>query len=368
MRTRQNLPDAVFGGKPDYDKSIALIKRFAPKAVPARRRSVRPRKTKPMRRLGANTGADHPPRKFRSIEFYNRLGILVSGLLIFLIGGWSAVALINGAVVSPATLIVEGGTQSIQHLEGGIVRQIHVREGQFVTRGAVLVELDTTKSRSRESYLSAQVASLNSQIVLIDEQLAGLNELFRKGLSRKSEILVTRRRRVALDGQRKESQAQLKSVHDEIARATVKAPISGFVHQLKAQTLGGVVQPGETFLQIIPSGSPLSVEARIDPRSIDQVGVGQLAIVRFTSFDQRTTPELKGAVSLVAADRSRDHANALPYYKVRIRIAADQFKHLGDKKLKPGMPAEVFVLTRPRSALSYFIKPISDQLSRALRE
>ncbi|MGI9411592.1 MAG: HlyD family efflux transporter periplasmic adaptor subunit [Hyphomicrobiaceae bacterium] len=304
----------------------------------------------------------------RSLEFYNRLGLMLSFLLVFLVGGWAAFASIGGAIITSASVVVERGTQTIQHLEGGIVSRIHVRDGQSVQQGAVLVELDTTKAQSRAKYLNAQIKSLNSQLTLIDEQLKGLAELFEKGLSRKSELLVTRRRRVELSGRRDESLAQLKAVRDEVDRAAIKAPIPGAVHELKVHTIGGVIQPGETILQVIPADGRLTIAARLEPRSIDQVKVGQTAVLRFTSFDQRTTPELNGKVELVAADLSQDQPDLPPYYKVRIGIGADQLKRLGGKQLRPGMPAEAFIRTNPRSVISYFVKPLTDQFERSLRE
>ena len=308
------------------------------------------------------------PHQMRSLEFYNRFGLLLSLLLVFVIGGWAAFASIGGAIIASASVVVEKGAQTVQHLEGGIVSRIHVRDGQHVQQGAGLIELDTTKAQSRAKYLDAQVKSLNSQLTLIDEQLKGLAELFEKGLSRKSELLVTRRRRVELSGKRDESLAQLKAVHDEVSRATIRAPIAGVVHELKVHTIGGVIQPGETILQIVPADGRLTIAARLEPRSIDQVKIGQSALLRFTSFDQRTTPELNGTVELVAADLSQDQPDRPPYYKVRMGIGADQLKRLGSKQLRPGMPAEAFIRTGPRSVMSYFVKPLTDQFERSLRE
>lgn len=303
-----------------------------------------------------------------SLKFYNRLGLFLSGLLLFLVGGWAAFSSISGAVISQGTIVVEGGTQAVQHLEGGIVTQIAVREGQFVKRGDVIVKLDSTKAQSRAKYLKAQIESTNAQLALIDEELSGLGELFAQGLSRKSQLLSTRRRRAEVSGRGDESRAQLRSVLDEIARATVRAPISGHVHQMAVRTIGGVVQAGQTMLLVIPTNGPLVVESTLEPRSINKVKVGQSALVRLASFDQRTTPELKGEVVLVSADLDKDRADAPAYYKVQTKIGQGQLARLADKQLRPGMPAEVFIQTESRSVLSYLLKPMLDQFARTLRE
>lgn len=346
---------------------LDLLDRFFAK-VPARRtqRPERSRRTAPLAETCDKK--QNAEQTIADIKFYNRFGLFLTGFLIFLVGGWAAFASIGGAVIAPGTIVVEGGTQTVQHLEGGIVSHIAIREGQFVNRGDVVVRLDSTKAQSKATYLSAQIDSINSQITLIDEELSALSELFAQGLSRKSQLLTTKRRRAELSGRGNESRAKLKGVRDEILRAAVKAPISGYVHQMAVRTVGGVVQPGDTLLLIIPTDGPLVVEAKLEPRSIDLVKIGQSTLIRMTSFDQRTTPELRGEVVLVSADLTQDRRDATSYYKVQIKIEADQRARLGGKKLKPGMPAEVFIHTQSRSVLSYLLKPMSDQFNRTLRE
>jgi HlyD family secretion protein len=110
------------------------------------------------------------------------------------------------------------------------------------------------------------------------------------------------------------------------------------------------------------------VEVKVDPKDIDQVQFGQQVVLRFTAFNVRTTPELKGTVSRIAADTSTDQRTGQTYYLVRIAMAADEMKLLGDVKLTPGMPVEAFISTGERTMLSYLVKPLHDQLMRAFRE
>jgi HlyD family secretion protein len=140
------------------------------------------------------------------------------------------------------------------------------------------------------------------------------------------------------------------------------------LHQLSVHTVGGVIQAGEAIMLIVPSADVLTVEAKIPPQEIDRLYLGQPAILRFTAFNQRTTPELNGEVSRISADTSQDQKTGLTYYTIRVRVTDSEMARLGDVKLVPGMPVDVFVQSAPRTVLSYLIRPLYDQAKRAFTE
>lgn len=154
----------------------------------------------------------------------------------------------------------------------------------------------------------------------------------------------------------------------KMKRTEIRAPKDGYVHQLNVHTIGGVISASEPAMLIVPKQDQLEVEALIEPHSIDQIQVGQKAMLRFSAFDQRTTPELQGEVSKVSADLTRQSAESPAFYTARIKLKKAELDRIGDKRLKPGMPAEVFIQTGARTALSYLVKPLTDQLMRAFRE
>ena len=119
---------------------------------------------------------------------------------------------------------------------------------------------------------------------------------------------------------------------------------------------------------IVPKGEALTVEAKIAPQDIDQVHLGQKAVLRFSAFNQRTTPELDGEVSRVSADISQDQKTGTSYYTARISVAEEQIARLNGLKLVPGMPVETFIQTSPRTVVTYLVKPLHDQITRAFRE
>ncbi|RAI23954.1 HlyD family type I secretion periplasmic adaptor subunit [Rhodoblastus acidophilus] len=157
------------------------------------------------------------------------------------------------------------------------------------------------------------------------------------------------------------------AVRDLFARLDIRAPAAGRVHQLALHTVGGVAAPGEVLLEIVPDHDELQVEAKLSPRDIDQVRLGQNAQARFPAFNQRTTPELSGQVVFVSPDAARD-PQGVTFYQVRIALSHEEIERLGGLKLVPGMPVEVLVSTESRTMLSYLFKPISDQLTRVFRE
>jgi HlyD family secretion protein len=159
------------------------------------------------------------------------------------------------------------------------------------------------------------------------------------------------------------------SAEDQLKRIDIRAPQDGFVHQLSVHTVGGVVTPnGEPLMLIVPEADKLIVEAKVQPQDIDQLHVGQVAVVRFSAFNQRTTPEVNGVVSVVSADVSQDPKTGATYYTIRMGVSAEEIARVGVVKLVPGMPVEAFVQTSPRTVMSYLVKPLHDQIARAFRE
>jgi HlyD family secretion protein len=128
------------------------------------------------------------------------------------------------------------------------------------------------------------------------------------------------------------------------------------------------MSPADPIMLIVPNKENLALDAHLAPQDIDQVHVGQKAILRLSAFNQRTTPELSGEVSRIAADLTEDQRTGNTYYIVRISLHAEELSRLGNLRLVAGMPAEAFIQTGERTTLSYLVKPLTDQMKRAFRE
>lgn len=158
------------------------------------------------------------------------------------------------------------------------------------------------------------------------------------------------------------------AAEDQLKRIDILAPQQGTVHQLAVHTVGGVISPADVIMEIVPGGDKLALEVQISPQDIDQVMLGQEAVLRMSAFNQRTTPELNGHVSRIAADLTYDERTAMSWYLVRISVAPEELGRLDGLTLVPGMPSEALIQTGERTALSYLVKPLTDQFNRAFRE
>ena len=155
----------------------------------------------------------------------------------------------------------------------------------------------------------------------------------------------------------------------ELNRLTIRAPVSGTVVASEVHTIGGVVKPGGTILQIVPSTDLLVVEARIRPIDIDNILTGADTEIKFTGFKQRITPSVQGHLIHVSADAMTDPRTNETYYLANATITEGELARAGLKtRLQPGMPAEIMIKTGERTALTYLLQPIYDSMNRAWRE
>lgn len=403
-------------------------------------------------------------------------------------GTWAALAPLESASVAPGSIVVESNRKAVQHLEGGVVGDLRVEEGQAVTAGQILVRLDRTiaqanldmlkgqlisslalearlraerdglpeiapspvldafgdDARARESIaaelrifaarreqiesqtrilqqrnlqvdeeikgLQQEIKSQDRQLQLLREEVATVGDLVRKGLERTPRLLALQRLEAEVEGQRaqnigriargkqsigegemrildlrsqmladavqklRDEQARisdltekLRSVEDVLKRTDIVAPATGRVVGLKLFTVGGVVPPRETLMEIVPLNDSLIVEAQMPPYDIDVVSPGQAVQLRFTALNQRTTPTLIGHVTQISADRMTDPRSGAGFYQLRATIDPAQ-PGLSSLKLYPGMPVEVAVVTGQRTLLDYIAKPLTDSLRRSFRE
>ena len=259
--------------------------------------------------------------------------------------------------------------------------------------------------------LDAQIGAKSAEVALIGSELAGVETLAAKGLAPTTRVTALKRENTRIEGERgqlvaevarakgriSETELQILQVdrdfrteiakelrdtetqlgeatekkiaaEDRLRRVDIRAPRGGFVHQLAVHTIGGVVAPSDVLMFIVPKEDVLTLETRVGPNDIDQLALGQQAIVKLSGLNQKTTPELAGVVDRIAADLTHEKETGQSWFAVRVKLPAEELARLGTIKLIPGMPAEVFVQTGARTALSYLIKPLTDQFSHAMRE
>lgn len=267
------------------------------------------------------------------------------------------------------------------------------------------------QTRSQIEGVDAQIAALTSQLDLIAQERASVQELFDKGLAQVSRLLGLEREEARLQGQvgeltasrassegriteielevlrlaaarREEANTQLRDIGyrelelverrsalvERLARLDVTAPVEGIVLGLTVTTPRAVVRPAEPLLYLVPQDRPLVIAAQVSPTDIDQVHPGQVARLMFPAFSTRTTPELRGTVVMVSADALADERSGMTYYRAEILPDPGEVDKLEGLTLLPGMPVESFIRTDARSPLAYLVKPFTDYFVKAFRE
>lgn len=171
----------------------------------------------------------------------------------------------------------------------------------------------------------------------------------------------------SLNAQMGDMQARAATTADQHLRSEIRAPYDGVVDKLAYATVGAFMPPSQVVLEIVPDADRNLVEVRIAPQDIDQIRIGQPANLHFSAFNQQTTPTIAGKVEWISAERAKDQATGSVYYRAHIGVADRDFRRLGSLEVKIGMPVEAYIETGSRTLLSYLLKPLMDQATRAFR-
>ncbi|KLK93522.1 secretion protein HylD [Microvirga vignae] len=419
-----------------------------------------------------------------------RAGCVLTAAFLLGFGLCGSVVPIAAGASAPAIISPDGSRKTIQHLEGGIVEALRVRDGDTVSVGQPLVILSSIQPRATyetlleqqrtllvtrarllaeragqdelevpselrdsvndsgfhkilegqrqllktrhamhrsrvrvlrqriEQYqeqilgLQAQVQSATRQFELLNEEVEGKEQLQRKGILPKPELLRVQRMQAEILGRKGEYTGNISRVRQQIGetelqiaafeaeradqitaqldqarvelatngerllaskdilnRTTIRSPVAGKVVGLRVKTEGGVVQKGEPIMDIVPSDDMLLIDARIAPNDIDVVHVGLPAQVHLLAYANRTAPRISGVVKSVSADRLIDESTHQPYYLARVEVDREEVRRNDPSiELVPGMPAEVLIVTGEQTLVQYLIKPFADALRRSLRE
>jgi HlyD family type I secretion membrane fusion protein len=418
-----------------------------------------------------------------------RRGFAVVFVTFVVFGGWAGLASIDGGVVAGGSVVVESDRKTVQHLEGGIVRDLMVTGDAHVEEGQVLLRLDPTQERAKEEIArsavysaiaeearlqaeadgkdqiafppellqkssdpsaqramgdqkrrfeerraarkleisilqekigqsqrqiqgnSAQAKAARTQLESMTQEYDKLKPLADKGIVPFARIATLERSKADFEGRigayeadverfgriidearlqidqvgqkgleeaatkLAETRAQLADAREKVrvtsdvlARVEVRAPRTGRIVNLKLHTVGAVVKPGETLMEIVPDNDVLVVAARVSAMDINHVQVGLPTEVRLPSFKARSTPIAVGEVLSVAADAQRDEATHQAYYETKISVQVSRFPEKVREKLKPGMVAEVVIATGERTVLAYLTQPLTDAIRRGMRE
>ena len=220
------------------------------------------------------------------------------------------------------------------------------------------LERDSARLHGERGALTASIAQAKGRMAEIQLKILQIDEDLRTEVGK--ELAEIR-------GKRSELTERRVAAEDQLKRIDLVAPQDGRVFQQAVHTVGGVIQAGEVLMLVVPDADELIIEAKVAPQDVDQIHVGQLAVVQFAAFNRRTTPEMNGEVIGIGADITQDDRRNEAYYAVRIRISDKEMARLEGLQPMAGMPVEVFIKTSPRTVVSYLTKPLREQIDRAFR-
>lgn len=283
------------------------------------------------------------------------------------------------------------------------------RSHQFAAETGMLGQ-KTAQLQEQIRGSKAQASGIARQRELLEEELSGARKLLESGYTPKTRVLALERSAAQLDADRSGKLAdvasaeqaigeaefarakskrtriteitdqlrttqshlaeigpKLDAARDVFKRTKITAPATGSVVGLSVFTEGGVIQPGSRVLDIVPSGNPLIVEARLPLTDVDEVKAGQVADVHLTGVPRNERPRLRGKVMTVSADKMTDEKSGHGYYAVRASLDPDDIKN-SKLDLQPGMPAELIMKTKSRTLVDYLLGPLIDEVSGAFRE
>lgn len=413
--------------------------------------------------------------------------ICVLGLGGFMI--WASFAPLEEGVAARGQIVVESNRQVIQHLEGGIIRELRVREGSKVRSGDPLVILEDTSTlagrdlivqeyaalaasaqrlaalqsgeaepdfsvlakitlgeseradilqRERALFtqqrqtLAADLAVLESrraaalstqssrtgEIGIVSRSLAAAREelvirrdMFAEQLARKDQVTAAEREAARLEAEiarlasdRDDAAAtavdlvaqieqtrarfaeetgeallktrvellsaeeKLRAAQDMLDRSTIKSPVDGEILNLRFATLGGVVRPGESIMEVIPAAGGLTASVKIRPADRASVFDGQVVRTQLSAYRSWRAPRLSGKVVGVSADLKSDPDTSTVYYDARIAVPDRELARLKGLEALPGMPIDVFIYSgRKRTLLDYVLEPLGESFFRGMR-
>ncbi len=317
----------------------------------------------------------------------------------------------NATTLTFSPVLLDAATAEVQTLMEGQTRLFKAR---VETSQSAVEQLTQQRAQiaSQLAGIAAQQEALTTQRDLIAQELADQQTLLDRGLAQASRVLALKREEANLMGsvgqltaqaaqaaermteidlqilglsstRREEAIARLRdlqfnelelserrrTLRRQLDRLDIRAPVSGVVYGLQVFAEQSVIGPADPVLFLIPQDRPLVIATQVQVVDVDQIFVGQEVTLRFSAFDQRRTPELRGRVTLVSADAFQNETSGLSYYRAEVELLEGQMARLpADITLIPGMPVEAFVRTADRSPMDYLIKPLADYFTKAFRE
>ncbi len=264
---------------------------------------------------------------------------------------------------------------------------------ELIAKGKEYVELERSEYKNRKAKLKADLAVYENQFKNASAELEIVKRLVERGLEPKLELIRTQARATEAYSRMESILRQFKSdasaelsktlqelnplqktipaIADRLERTTVRSPVNGVVNRILVTTTGGIIKPGEPIVEVVPSDDTLVLEARVLPKDIGFVKIGQNARVKLTAYDYSIYGSMEGTVTRISADAvsTEERGQTNYYYIARIETNSSVMNSLGKRlPIIPGMQAQVDIITGHKTVLRYLLKPIIGVTENAFRE
>jgi HlyD family type I secretion membrane fusion protein len=228
-------------------------------------------------------------------------------------------------------------------------------------------ESEVIELRRRASQIQRDVASLESQIASQKEKIQEISLDLERS---KSEYKTTATERLAqLDSEIEELSTRKRDYERRIARAVIRAPADGWIDDVTVGVIGETARPSQELITFVPDHGRFVVDARLSPRDVDSVKVGQIATLEFSTFSRRNPPRLDGRLNQISASALTDPNTGQDYYRVKVEILPDQaiFAEIRED-VRVGMPVQTLIQSGERTFAQYIIDPFAELTRGAFHE
>ena len=313
-----------------------------------------------------------------------RFGLLILIIVFVVAGGWMAYAPLSASSVAPGKVITSTAKISIQHLEGGIIKKIYVKDGDFIKKGQPLIQLDDVQIKAQIAQVENQILGYKSlleskekRIEALDKELKELEKLYKEKLIDNKRIRELKKEKIAIEGDIANTKAQIAKakeqniiLKDRLKRSIITSPQDGTVMGIDNHSVGEVIAPGKKIFEIIPANSKFLILANVMPQDIDKVKIGLESEITFPAFDMKNMQPIEGKGIYLSADSIEDPKMSLSYYQAKVELTEKGAKQLKDNNLTlvTGMPAVVMINIGKRTMLDYMIKPFKDMFRKSFNE
>ncbi len=281
---------------------------------------------------------------------------------------WASSSELEEVTRGNGKVIASSKVQIIQNLEGGIVQDIFVQTGEKVKEGQQLVKLVDTQFRGDLNSAKQQMGSLDVSISLLNEEFDILEPLVDSGVEPKINLIRLKQRISSAQSEYDSLKDQIPNLEEKLLRTKVVAPRDGIVNRVLITTSGGVVQPGNPIVEMIPLDDELILEVEVAPTDIAYVIKDQKAIVQLSAFDFNVYGSLEGVVLNVSADTIKKDDGST-WYICLVSIPSDGVTTMARKlEILPGMQATVNIVSGSKTILQYLLQPFTNIKSKAFRE